>query len=64
MRGTRVSQPALGVVIPTRNRCEDLKRTLAALDRQRELPDSFEVVVADDGSTDATPEYLASRPRF
>lgn len=59
-----MSPPVLSVVIPTRNRREDLQRTLAALDRQRGLPGPFEVIVSDDGSTDATPEYLSSRPRF
>ncbi|HQL31462.1 MAG TPA: glycosyltransferase [Thermoanaerobaculales bacterium] len=50
--------PCLSVVIPTRDRRRLLEQTLAALDRQRELPCPFEVVVVDDGSTDGTGEWL------
>jgi glycosyltransferase involved in cell wall biosynthesis len=42
----------VSVVIPARNDAEMLARCLAALARQRRLPD--EVVVVDNGSTDAT----------
>jgi glycosyltransferase involved in cell wall biosynthesis len=59
-----VSPPAVSVVIPTKNRRRDLERTLQALDRQTDLAAPFEVVVSDDGSSDDTPAYLASRPRF
>jgi glycosyltransferase involved in cell wall biosynthesis len=47
--GLRVS-----VVVPTYNRKEQLIRCLAALERQSILPQEFEVVVVDDGSTDGT----------
>ncbi len=40
------------LVIPTRNRASVLARTLAALRHQRDR--AFEVVIADDGSTDGT----------
>jgi glycosyltransferase involved in cell wall biosynthesis len=49
------------IVVPTRDGGERLERVLDALERQRGAPD-FEVVVADDGSTDGTPERLAGRP--
>lgn len=48
----------LSVVIPTRNRKPSLAGTLEALDRQVGLRGPFEVVVADDGSTDGTHELV------
>jgi glycosyltransferase involved in cell wall biosynthesis len=48
----------VSVVTPTHNKVELLERTLRSLDHQ-DLPWSdYEVVVVDDGSTDATPEFL------
>ncbi|MGI8512138.1 MAG: glycosyltransferase family 2 protein, partial [Solirubrobacteraceae bacterium] len=45
--------PAVSVVVPTRNRAEYLSVALASIVSQQ--PDAaFEVVVVDDGSTDAT----------
>jgi glycosyltransferase involved in cell wall biosynthesis len=44
----------LSVVIPTRNRCDVLRRTLSGLSRQRMPAGAFEVVVVDNGSTDET----------
>jgi glycosyltransferase involved in cell wall biosynthesis len=53
----------LSVVIPTFNKVALLERTLAALAAQRTGPDSpWEVVVVNDGSTDGTAGFLASRP--
>jgi glycosyltransferase involved in cell wall biosynthesis len=46
------------VCIPTHNRAATLKRTLESLDRQTVAADRFEVIVADDGSTDATAAML------
>jgi GT2 family glycosyltransferase/glycosyltransferase involved in cell wall biosynthesis len=54
--GLRVS-----VVIPTYNRKEQLIRCLEALERQSVLPQEFEVVVVDDGSTDGTEAALRDR---
>ena len=54
--GVRVS-----VVVPTRNRKEKLLTCLDALMRQTVLPQEFEVVVVDDGSTDGTKEALDAR---
>lgn len=48
----------LSVVVPTRNRADLLDRCLTAL-RDQSPP---EVVVVDDGSTDATPDVLAAHP--
>jgi glycosyltransferase involved in cell wall biosynthesis len=49
----------LSVVIPSYNRAPVLARCLDALAEQD--PPADEVVVVDDGSTDATPEVLAGR---
>ena len=55
------SVPAVSVVIPTFNRLDTLPEVLAALAAQEGAP-PFEVIVVDDGSTDATPRWLADRP--
>jgi GT2 family glycosyltransferase len=54
--GTRVS-----VVIPTHNRKEKLLACLDALAKQSVLPQEFEVIAIDDGSSDETREALANR---
>lgn len=46
----------ISVVIPTYNRLNNLKLVLASLEAQRN-PYTFEVIVADDGSTDGTRAY-------
>jgi glycosyltransferase involved in cell wall biosynthesis len=63
-----MSEPAGGagpdlpysVVVPTRNGGEQLLEVIAALEAQRAAPE-FEIVVADDGSTDGAPRRLAAR---
>lgn len=47
----------VSVIIPTHNRSEMLVRALDSVVRQRQLPD--EVIVVDDGSTDATRQKVA-----
>lgn len=55
----------LSVIIPTRQRRAALARALTALAYQSAAPDTYEVVVAVDGSTDGTHELLArSSPPF
>jgi glycosyltransferase involved in cell wall biosynthesis len=51
------------VVVPTRNRCDKIARCLQGLSLQSQS--DFEVLVIDDGSTDATAAFLAeySMPR-
>lgn len=44
----------LTVVVPTHNRCQLLGRTLRGLLEQSVPPVDYEIVVVDDGSTDAT----------
>ncbi|MDP9325483.1 MAG: glycosyltransferase [Candidatus Dormibacteraeota bacterium] len=50
----------VAVCIPTRNRRALLLQTLETLDRQTLPAADFDVIVADDGSTDGTIEALAS----
>ncbi len=50
--------PALSVLIASHNRRELLGRCLDALAAQTQDPGEFEVIVADDGSTDGTAEVL------
>src|SRR6185503_19644585 len=51
----------VSVVIPTYNRKAQLVECLAALERQTVLPQEFEVVIVDDGSTDGTEAALRER---
>src|ERR671923_2788713 len=54
---------SISVVIPTRDRPDRLTRCLDALEAQTAIED-IEIVVVDDGSTDATAvEAAAARPR-
>lgn len=56
--------PVVTVVIPTRDRLELLRLALDALSVQTVPPSGFEVVVADDGSSDGTPAFLAAPPDY
>jgi glycosyltransferase involved in cell wall biosynthesis len=53
----------LSIVVPTHNRAATLRRCVEALWAQRERPESCEVVIVDDGSTDETPEVVAALQR-
>jgi len=57
---TRRAGLRASICIPTYNRREILVRTLESLDVQSAPPDKYEVIVADDGSADGTPEMLAT----
>jgi GT2 family glycosyltransferase/radical SAM superfamily enzyme YgiQ (UPF0313 family) len=46
--------PAISVVIPTYNRRAILRKTLLAFASQTLPPEQFEIIVVDDGSSDAT----------
>jgi glycosyltransferase involved in cell wall biosynthesis len=52
--------PALriSVIIPTRNRAQLLREVIESLWRQTMSPDSFEIIVVDNCSTDGTPELM------
>ncbi len=53
-------RPLVSIVIPTYNRCGDLKRCLDSLLSQ--TLDDFEITVIDNGSTDGTPDLLKKYP--
>ncbi len=55
-----MATPEVSVVVPTYNRMDVLPEVLAALEGQQGAP-PFEILVVDDGSTDATPDFLLSR---
>lgn len=55
-----MSAPRVSVIIPTYNHAPLLAAALACLSAQTVPRDAFEVVVADDGSTDETPAVLAA----
>lgn len=54
------AKPLISVIIPTFNRAEILQRCLAHLAAQSLSPEHFEIIVVDDGSSDATPQVLAA----
>ncbi|HKV86539.1 MAG TPA: glycosyltransferase [Candidatus Dormibacteraeota bacterium] len=58
---TGAISPRCSVIIPTFNRCESLMKVLEAL-RSQSCPDSFEVIVVSDGSTDETVSRLRATP--
>jgi glycosyltransferase involved in cell wall biosynthesis len=55
-----MSPPELSVIVPSYNRRDLLRRCLEALREQTAPPQSFEVIVADDGSSDGTAEMVAA----
>lgn len=57
-------KPRASIVIPTYNRARYLTRVLDALERQDTPAGTFEVVVADDGSTDDTSTVLERETSF
>src|SRR4051794_40643233 len=50
----------LSVIVPTHNRQSFLPGLLASLAKQDYPAERWELVIIDDGSSDGTPEYLAS----
>lgn len=52
-------RPRLSVIIPTRDRCRSLRRTLLSLMNQTLPQEEFEVIVADNGSQDGTEALCA-----
>lgn len=59
---SEAAAPLVTVVVPTFNRLARLRLVLEALAAQTVPPETFEVVVVSDGSTDGTHEYLESAP--
>ncbi|MDI3341148.1 MAG: mycofactocin biosynthesis glycosyltransferase MftF [Sphaerobacter sp.] len=58
--GDAAALPSVSVVIPVRNRPRAIAACLAAIERLDYPRDRLEVIVVDDGSTDATPEVVAA----
>src|SRR5690242_5330114 len=58
-----IESPCVSVVVASRNRAGLLANMLDALAGQRWPRDRYEIVVADNGSTDATPEVVGVRAR-
>ena len=54
----RDPQPAVSIVIPTRDRCADLQRTLETVIEQEYAENRCEIIVVDDGSKDDTPAVV------
>lgn len=52
--------PFVSVVIPVKDRADELRRCIASLRRVRYPQGRLEIVVVDDGSCDATPEVARS----
>jgi len=60
----RMSDPALSVIVPAYNEAERLPPTLANLRRYLDAAgEAYEVIVADDGSADATVELVEEHAR-
>jgi GT2 family glycosyltransferase/peptidoglycan/xylan/chitin deacetylase (PgdA/CDA1 family) len=53
-----IAPPLLSVIIATRDRAAMLERCLRALEKQSQPPETFEVIVTDDGSSDTTIRLL------
>jgi len=49
-----MAKPQISVVVCTYERPENLRRVLASIEGQRDVPGTIEVIVADDGSRDET----------
>ncbi len=46
------------IIIPSYNRADELAELFETIEKLNFPPDRFEVVVADDGSTDSTPQFI------
>lgn len=57
---SRAPAPCLSVVVPTYNDARLLRHALTRLTQQTLARIAYEVVVADDGSTDETPQVIAA----
>lgn len=46
------------VIVPTYNRLDEIRELIQSLEKQVLSKDKFELIIVDDGSTDATEEYI------
>ncbi len=53
----------ISIIVPTHNRSALLDRALMLLDAQRDVGGSFEVIIADDASSDGTAQIVAEAAR-
>ena len=53
-------KPILSVIIPTRNRAEQLERALTSIIKQQIEPTAYEIIIIDNGSRDLTPQVAQS----
>jgi len=51
-------EPILSVIVPTRNRARSLRALLTSLEQLKRPPVPYEIVIADNGSSDETPRIL------
>ena len=58
--GRMSTHPRISVILPTYNRCDSLLQAIDSVARQSFQ--DYEIIIADDGSTDETAERLARRP--
>lgn len=49
----------LSVIVPSYNRLDELEELLPSLEKQTLDPTSFEVIIVDDGSTDASEQFVS-----
>jgi glycosyltransferase involved in cell wall biosynthesis len=61
--GQEGAAPKVSVVVATFNRASRLRGLIEALGRQTLSPSDFEVIIADDASTDGTPDVLRDLQR-
>jgi mycofactocin system glycosyltransferase len=54
--------PFVSIIIPVRNRAEEITACLQSLDRLDYTPEKREVIVVDDASNDPTPEQVSAFP--
>jgi mycofactocin system glycosyltransferase len=54
--------PYVSIIIPVRNRAEEITACLQSLDRLDYPPEKKEVIVVDDASNDCTPEQVSQFP--
>jgi glycosyltransferase involved in cell wall biosynthesis len=58
MKSRDLKYPSISVVVPTYNRADYLRITLACLSAQ-DYEGQWQIVIADDGSTDRTPDVIS-----